>query len=74
MASLDELQLQWVLWLGQGDIQRGIRRAVNMVESIYFNHPTPQYLTEAEVGSRYDIDLDYIGYYEVNPPAPDDRD
>ena len=72
LVSLDEYQLQWVLWLGQGDIQRGIRRAVNYVDDTAYNHPTHPDLRVP--GALFDPAVDYIAFYEVNPKAPDDRD
>lgn len=70
IITIDGYQLRYALWLGEGDLQRGIRRCINFADDHTFNHPTPPGLDVPD--ELFDPEKDYEGYYAVNPPKPDD--
>ncbi len=72
LATLDYQQANVCLWLGQGDFNRGIRRAINFVDAHAFNYPTPPALSASELGERFNPEKDYREFYSVNPAEPEE--
>lgn len=39
-VEMHDFQVNYAAWLGEGDVEKGIQRALNYVNDTCYNHPT----------------------------------
>lgn len=74
--------INFAMWLGEGNLERGVRKVFFFTTGKIFNYPTPEGLTDPS--ERYDPQVDYVAKYneweqsididKYEKGAQDDRD